>query len=206
MNKTKTIREGVREFLPKPGSLSDEAARLLIASYTAAFVGNFTTWMAAALVSAKSYEGKRAATENLQVEIKEDHPSMLERFARGCGVLTERCHFDFVELDVTLIRNMVAKLQGLDNLMLIMLLEQASAEFIPVLEDLGKQLRGVDLRYTHVHGEVDWVHAEDFAEAVEAEQTYYEPSDTAQREKLVTDLVLRLLKRIFCEIPAIYLK
>lgn len=77
-------RTEVAAFLPKQ-ALSDVQARDVLQRYTAAIEGNFVAWMGAAVITARSVQGRYAASENLWVEMKNDHAGMLRKFVAACA-------------------------------------------------------------------------------------------------------------------------
>ncbi len=184
----------VRSFLP-PDSLGKEEKAKILKKYVAAIEGNFVSWMGAAAISARSVQGRYAASENLWVEMKDNHAGMLRDFARSVncepGVEDYRAMFGAV----TDIRGLVAKLSGLECLVLMAVLENTSGIFIPWLENVAKDLGSTNLYYTQVHGEADINHADQFAWAVTHEMRFYtDPEAVIERSIKMTQ---QFLKSIF---------
>lgn len=162
-------RSRVREFIPS--SVSDEGARNVLARYAAALEGNFIAWMGAAALVAQSVQAKYAASENLWVELKDDHAGMLHWFIASAGVEVAPVHIHDVEDVVAAIRALLVKMSSVETLALMAYLENTSAEFVPFLGKIAQQLGGIDDVYVRVHGEADVLHADQFAWALGYEIT-----------------------------------
>jgi len=185
-----------KSFLKPLDGVSDDDAKTIIKRYVAAFEGNFLTWMGGASISARSVVSKFAADENLWVEIRDDHPSMLRNFAKCSKAEPDATDFQYVHNEVMKIRNLVSDLSGVKNITLMTALENTSASFIPYLAELAKQLGCKDLTYTDVHGEADIEHANQFLEALSDEQKLgYQNAENEIDDTLV--LTLGLLRKIF---------
>ncbi len=188
------VKNQVFPLLPK-GEISDDQARLIICRYIAAIEGNFVSWMGATAITARSVQGRYAASENLWVEMKDDHAGMLRAFARGAGAEPRTEDYQAVAVAVQSIRAMVGEMSGLKNLTLMAVLENTSAEFIPMIEKFAVQLGTHDLTYAKIHGEADAAHADQFAWALEHEMFHHEAA-----EKVVNDAIgvtVEFLKTIF---------
>jgi hypothetical protein len=184
----------VRSFLP-PATLDKEGKAKILKKYVAAIEGNFVAWMGAAAICTRSVQGRYAASENLWVEMKDDHAGMLRDFATSARCEPGVEDYQAVSEPVARIRALVARLSGLECLVLMAVLENASGVFIPWLESAAKELGSTNLRYTQVHGEADIAHADQFAWAVTHEMELYE-----NPEKLVeasVQVTTDLLKGIF---------
>ena len=185
-----------KSFLRPSEGISDDEARKIIKRYAAAIEGNFLAWMGGASISARSVVSKFAADENLWVEIRDDHPSMLRNFAKCAKAEPDAQDFQYVHNEVKAIRNLVGELSGVKNIALMAALENTSASFIPYLAELAKRLGCTDLTYTDVHGEADIEHANQFLEALSDEQELgYQNSEKEIDDTLA--LTLGLLKKIF---------
>lgn len=160
-------RARVREFIPS--SVSDEDVRNILARYAAALEGNFIAWMGAAALVARSVQAKYAASENLWVELKDDHAGMLHRFVASAGVDVASSHAHEVEESVAAVRALLATMSSVESLALMAYLENTSAEFIPSLGNIAQQLGSTDDTYVRIHGEADVVHADQFAWALSYE-------------------------------------
>lgn len=184
----------VQASLPK-GEISSDQARKIIQKYTAAIEGNFVGWMGAAAISARSVEGRYAASENLWVEMKDNHASMLRSFATSANAEPDQESFAQVAREVESIRGMVSEMSGLKNLVLMAVLENTSAEFIPLLEKLAIACGSTNILYTKVHGEADILHANQFLWAVEHEKLHYENPEVIIEEAINT--TVRFLLHLF---------
>lgn len=165
--------EDIKKSLPSASLLSPEQCRSIIQRYTAAIEGNFVGWMGAAAISARSIEGRFAASENLYVEMKDDHAGMLRDFALSAQAVPSIEHFADVAEQVSSIRKLVAQMSGLKTLTLMAVLENTSGAFIPWLAELAEKCGSSNLKYTDVHGVADMEHAEQFLWAVQCEAVHY---------------------------------
>ena len=190
----KKAGERVRLLLPKE-AVSKEEATLIIRRYTAAIEGNFVSWMGTAAITARSVQGRYADSENLGVEMKDNHAGMLRTFAKAAGAEPEKADYQFVDSAVESIRTMVAKMSGLKNLTLMAVLENTSAEFIPLLEKLAQQLGSTNLTYTKIHGEADIAHADQFVWAVEHESVHY--TDADKQIAIAVEAAIKFLEEVF---------
>lgn len=186
----------VNNFLPAIEKVSKQQATKIIQRYTASIEGNFLSWMGGASISARSVLSKFAADENLWVEIKDNHPGMLRRFAQDCKAEPNSEDYRYAEKEVNEVRRIVADLSGIKTITLMATLENTSSAFIPFLAELGKKVGCTNFTYTDVHGEADIEHANQFLEALTDEQSlgYQNPEkeiDTTIRTTLV------LLKKLF---------
>jgi hypothetical protein len=162
-----TATEAIRSLLQK--TITNEEAREIIARYTAAFEGNFVAWMAATTISTQTVQGRYAAEENIEVEMRDNHPGMLRKFAQFSNAEPSQKHYESIQKELNEIRKLVAELNGVKNIALMTYLENTSAAFIPYLAQLGKQLGCTDFTYTNVHGIADISHADQFLWALEHE-------------------------------------
>lgn len=188
------LRLQVRNFLPMSDIEPVIAARI-IRRYTAAIEGNFVAWMGAAAISARSVQGRYAASENLWVEMKDDHAGMLHDFARAAHALPDAEDYEYVDKAVGKVRSLVAEMSGLKNLTLMAALENTSAEFIPLLEEFARKQGSTNLKYTIMHGEADKDHAQQFSWAVEHEKPFC--TDVNPQIKEATNFAIEFLKTIF---------
>jgi hypothetical protein len=175
--------------------LSNEQARAIIRRYTAAIEGNFVSWMGAAAITARSVQGRYAASENLWVEMKDDHAGMLRSFAKGTNAEPQTADYQATSAAVHSVRSMVGEMSGLKCLILMAVLENTSAEFIPLLEKFAVQLGATELTYTKVHGEADVLHADQFAWALEHEAVYHNNADKDINEAV--NVAIQFLKAVF---------
>jgi len=186
----------VKQFLPNPTKLNKEQAIKIIQRYVSAIEGNFLTWMGGASISSRSVISKFAADENLWVEIKDNHPGRLRKFAKDCKAEPNSEDFKYVEKEVNGVRKIIAELSGIKAIALMATLENTSAAFIPFLSDLGKKLGCKDLTYTEIHGEADIEHANQFLEALTDEQNLGYPNPIKDIDNTI-EITLVLLNRIF---------
>jgi hypothetical protein len=181
--------QGIGKKLPKPEDLSIEQSRTIIRRYAAAIEGNFVAWMGAAVITGRSLEGRFAASENLYVEMKDNHAGMLRDFARAAQAEPAQEDYAATQSVVSDIRSLVAEMSGLKNLTLMATLESTSAVFVPWLAELAQKSGSSNLHYTNVHGEADIEHANQFIWALEREQKQHE-----NPEPIIADTIERVKK------------
>ncbi len=179
--------------LPQKSDL--ESKRRILKQYVAAIEGNFVSWMGTAAICARSIQGRYAASENLWVEMRDDHAGMLRTFAKSAGCEPSTEDYQAVEDAVLNIRHLVSRLSGLECLTLMATLEHTSAAFIPWLESIAKELGSDNLKYTVIHGEADIAHADQFAWAVSHEMTLHDNGEAIVKETI--DKTVEFLKAIF---------
>ncbi|MBI2173361.1 MAG: iron-containing redox enzyme family protein [Candidatus Aenigmarchaeota archaeon] len=186
----------IKEFLQPVENISEDDAHTIIKRYVASIEGNFLSWMAGASISSRSVISRFAADENLWVELRDDHPSMLRKFAKCCNAEPDRSDFQYVHNEVMKIRSLVGELSGIKNITLMAVLENTSAAFVPYLSELAKKIGCDDLTYTDVHGEADIDHANQFLEALTDEQNlgYKNSSDDIDQ---TIRIVIDFMKKIF---------
>lgn len=183
------------ETMISQGALPNDVARKILQRYSAAIEGNFVAWMGATVITARSVQGRYAASENLWVEMKDDHAGMLRAFAKNAGAEPNVEDYQYVDAAVQSARQMVAEMSGLKNLALMAVLENTSAAFIPWLASLAKQLGATDFTYTDVHGEADIMHADQFAWALEHESEQHERAKESVRDAV--DVTVKFLSVLF---------
>ena len=186
----------VKGFLPSPEKLNKEQITKIIQRYAASIEGNFLSWMGGASISCRSVLSKFAVDENLWVEIKDNHPGMLRKFAKDCKAEPNSEDYRYTEKETNEVREIVAELSGIKTITLMATLENTSSAFIPFLAQLGKKLGCKDFTYTDVHGEADIEHADQFLEALTDEQNLgYQNAEKEVDDTIKITLVL--LKKIF---------
>jgi hypothetical protein len=136
--------------------------REVVARYTAAIAPNFTAWMAYSAVFARHERARFALTDNLRVELADDHQGMLIEFKNSCGVAVTERHNRMVATPVSDIFSLFVdtKFAGLSGTAVCAILEATSAVFIRDLEERARKLGSKNFRYTGVHGAADAAHAE----------------------------------------------
>ncbi len=155
-------------------------SRTIIARYTAAFAINFTDWLGKTLLSVRHPTARHALEDNLRCETKEDHTTMLQRFAKLCDALPSREHFAHTEKEVRYIRELLADFDtaGLVGISLFAVLESTSIVFMPDLAHRAKGCGCTNFTYPDTHGEADTAHSDAFIEALVAEKkSDYDDSD-----------------------------
>lgn len=170
----------VDDLLATQSPCDQACGKEIISRYVAAIEGNFIPWVAAAAVSARTVQGRYAAEENLQTELRENHQGMLRDFAIDTFAQPLKIHYEEVYYAVQRIRRTVGQMNGLQNIALLAYLENTSKAFIPFLENLAKTLGSRDLTYTQAHGVADIEHADQFLWALGHEMNagYKKPEQT----------------------------
>ncbi len=189
-------KQRVLSTLPPENSLDANSARMIIRRYAAVFEGNFVSWMSAGVISARSPYARFAATENIWVELRDNHPGMLKTFAVSCGALPHPDDVVTVLVEVDAIRKLVGELSGIKCIALMAFLENTSEVFIPYLASLAHRLGSSNYDYTNVHGKADALHAEQFLKALEEESVQSYPNPQGDIEEVFCKALL-LLKSIF---------
>ncbi|MEK6825486.1 MAG: iron-containing redox enzyme family protein [Nanoarchaeota archaeon] len=159
--------QAVKALLPQ--NVTKEQAKEIIARYTAAFEGNFVAWMAASAIAAQTVQGRYAAEENIEVEMRDNHPGMLRKFSQSSNAAPSKEHYEEISKNIEEIRTLVGELNGVKSIALMTYLENTSAVFIPYLAQLAKRLGCIDFTYTDVHGVADVDHADQFLWALQHE-------------------------------------
>lgn len=179
-------------FLPNPNK--DNGA-FVLQKYVAAIEGNFIAWMGTAAVCARSVQGKYATSENLWVEVKDDHAGMLRAFAQAAHCEPDLSAYQAVSSEVASIRQMVSRLSGLECLTLMAVLENTSSVFVPWFEKVAVELGSTDVTYTKVHGDADIEHANQFAWALSHEMEHYDSAEAVVQQ--ATNTTVHFLRQIF---------
>jgi hypothetical protein len=197
-----TISTNLKSQLLDSELLTYDQAGGVVKRYTAAFVGNFITWLGAGVVASRSAEARYAMAENLEVEIRDNHQGMLWDFSASVNALPNSDDYIIIQPEIESIRQSAANLNGVQLNALAAILETSSLVFIPYLQAMALKLssRGANMRYIHMHGEADVAHANQFVRALEVEMTR-EYAHPEQDLKKMMDLTTALLRKIF--IPAV---
>src|SRR5947209_14726634 len=98
--------------LPKPGQLSAEERRGIIARYTAVLEGNFIYWMTGAYISVGSDEARAKIMDNLREEVRDCHPGMMRRFAIAAHAIPTDADALAVTPDLERVRRFVGQLSA----------------------------------------------------------------------------------------------
>src|SRR5271157_5797051 len=104
------VIETLLTTLPDPDPLTDDERRRIIARYTAVLEGNFIYWMTATYLSVQSPEAHAIVKDNLQTEVRDNHPGMLRRFAVAARATSTDLDRRTVDRDLQQVRGFVAKL------------------------------------------------------------------------------------------------
>jgi len=174
--------------LPDPDQLTDHERRGIIARYTAVLEGNFIYWMTATYLSVQSPEAHAIIKENLQTEVRDNHPGMLRRFAVATRATSTDLDRRTVDRDLQQVRGFVARMAALDIVLMMAFFEGFIARFMPYLAGLATRLGSSELEYTDVHGVVDVSHTEELYRAFASELAI--TPDAPPLEKLLGGVAL----------------
>ncbi len=186
-------------MLPSIATLESEVLTDIVLTFADTIRPTFIPLLTLTWLRATSSEAQRACRENLQDELKDDHPGMLDRFVAPLRS-TEPNYARRMEAkqraDALLTYTQRSALYGVS---VLALLEHTSAAFIPWLGDAGRKLKLADFTYIQVHGEADIAHAEDLTQALVHEAL----ARNVSQDLLVqpTKDVLNLLRAIFSVKP-----
>lgn len=187
--------EAVARCLVPLDELDESAMREIVRRYTAAVEPNFIPWVGAGVISARSVQGRFAASENLEEELRGDHQGMLRDFAERIGCTPNAEDYCAVQPAVQRTRDQVREMNGLKNIALLAYLENTSGAFIPYLAGIAKKLGNgkENLIYTDAHGEADIEHARQFLWALghEKKTGYGHPDQTIREGIIAGGLFLR---------------
>lgn len=149
-----------------PERLNTEQAKLILGTYGAAIRPNFIQWMTLAHTTVLSSRARKLLRQNLDDEIREDHPEMLDDFLSQCGVVPRYDYYRKASEPVLEMWGLFYKCNGLTNIAVAATLESTSQIFIPYLERIGQRLGAEDLTYTQKHGQADIKHATELQEGL----------------------------------------
>ena len=174
--------------LPDPDRLTDDQRRGIIARYTAVLEGNFIYWMTATYLSVQSPEAHAIIKENLETEVRDNHPGMLRRFAVAARATSTDLDRRAVDRHLQQVRGFVARMAALDIVLMMAFFEGFIARFMPYLAGLATRLGSSELEYTDVHGVVDVSHTEELYRAFASELAI--TPDAPPLEKLLGGVAL----------------
>lgn len=197
----------LRQSLESNFHLLDTSEKQLAAfqKYITVFHPHFIVWLSAMQNSCITVTGKNAASENILLEIGEDHQLMLWDFMRQFQIsLVLPNTRQYIKLLPTIkLINMTMKL-GVEHknatgpALVIFLLEEMSKTFIPWMEKVAREHGATDFTYTEAHGEADVPHADLARDAFWAEYALYKNHiHFFDRVKLTFQNVEDLLYSIF---------
>ncbi|MFA6043077.1 MAG: hypothetical protein WCV85_01790 [Patescibacteria group bacterium] len=190
------VANTVGRMLPSVASLTPEQLADIVLTYADTIRPTFIPLLSLTWLRVQSPEAIHACRSNLECEVGEDHPAMLDRFVTP--LWEERIDHS---------RRMQAKQRAgvllsyaeksaLYGVSVLALLEHTSAAFMPWLADAGRKLQLTDFTYTQMHGEADIAHAKDLTQAVVSEALLL----NVTQDILVkpTQDVLHLCRAMFC--------
>jgi hypothetical protein len=178
--------------LPKPGRLSSEERRGIIARYTAVLEGNFIYWMTATYLATDSEVARPIIIENLHEEVRDSHPVMMRKFAIAADAFPTDTDALAVHADLTKVRLFLGKLQGVQSLLTMAFFESFIQRFMSYLADLATAQGSTEREYTDVHGVCDIAHSEGLFRAVTLEMSLNpigEEADLFEGVELLRNLI-----------------
>ena len=178
--------------LPNPEHLSHEERRGIIARYTAVLEGNFIYWMTATYLSVQSSKAQEIIEENLREEVRDNHPGMLRRFAVAARATSTDIDRLAIDTDLQKVRAFVARLAGLQIVLMMAFFEGFIQKFMPYFAKLAAMQGSQEMEYTDVHGVVDIAHTQGLFDAF-SEETALTDSDPSSTTLLEGVEVLRRL-------------
>lgn len=167
-HKIDTLNGQKQAILPPIESLSIIECKEIIRRYVAVVEGNSQSWLAGASIAARSVLGRIIAQENLWIELKENHASLLRQFAINADAEPDIEDFHAVSGVVERIRKLVAEFSGLKSIALMTIIESGINTY-PYLASLARKVGSCDFNYTNVHEIEDMEHAVKFYKALTAE-------------------------------------
>lgn len=176
-------------------NLDKEKATTLIKRQLVAFEGNFVVWLSSILLTAKALKTIEVTRENLTEELEWNHAGLLRDFAKSWNALPSIEDYNFLENEITTIRELVSEMSWLKNLVLLTLLEITAPDCMSVFQNAANLIWANDSRYTSLHYELDKKHSQEFLDSLIEEIKFYDsPLD------LIDDSIeksLNLLKKIW---------
>ncbi|MDD3793981.1 MAG: iron-containing redox enzyme family protein [Candidatus Gracilibacteria bacterium] len=182
-------------MLPNLEDLDQNKSRTIIKRQVAAFEGNFVVWLSSILITAKANKTKEETLKNLSEELEGNHAGLLRSFAKSGNALPDKNDFDYLENEISMIRELVSEMSGLKNLVLLTVLEDTAPNCMAIFQKAAKLINADDTRYADMHYELDVEHSQDFKDSLIKEIQYYD-----NPEPLIDDAInksLGLLKKIW---------
>lgn len=168
--------------------------------YITVFHVHFIPWVSAMQNSVVTPVGQYAASDNILLELAEDHQRMLWNFMARVGVEPNVKVYQQLLPAIDKINNIlvssVKTQNGMGSSAVIFFLEETSKVFIPWLENVAVAHGSDELTYTKKHGEADSKHSTLALEAVCAE---YQHGEYDAYYKFAFEAVRNLLTLIFSE-------
>ncbi len=184
--------------LPAIETLSSEQQRRLIGRYAAVLEGNFIAWMTAAYLSSHSEIARQIIRDNLEEEIRDNHPGMLRVFAQAANALPNEVDYLAVSQELKNVRQFISKFSGVKILVMMAFFEQFISQFMLYLAELAERQGSQEMTYTTVHGAVDVIHSAALYNAINAERAESKNSITNGEElregiEILRALLLRII-------------
>jgi len=206
----KRLTDEVAAFLPEIKPSGEDAKAIeILRRYCTLIQPNFVRrWLMDTWYQCKSEVAKEACRDNLEVEVKDDHPAMLHRFVAQCRndtslgnrwPLSPSAHM-CADVVTAVCRPSYWNASGLGGLLVLAGLETTSLVFVSDwMAEAAEILRLEDRQYIAVHGEADIEHAKEFANAVvaEAQEINLSVADLEQQTVIPLRNVSDLLRGIF---------
>jgi hypothetical protein len=181
--------------LPKPGQLSPEERRGIIARYTAVLEGNFIYWMTGAYIAVGSDEARAKIMDNLREEVRDCHPGMMRRFALAAQAIPTDTDAEAIYRNLMDVRLFIGRLAPVPIVVTMAFFEGFIQQFMPYLADLAQRQGSAEMEYTDVHGICDVTHTQELFRALEAEMAL-DPWVREQEMFEGVELLRTLIQRI----------
>jgi hypothetical protein len=175
--------------------------RNVFEKYVSVFHPHFIVWVAGMQNSCSSTTGKYAASDNIELELSEDHQKMLFNFMAQINIFPSNEQYKKLQLAIDTVNQVMAygikHKAGAGPAMVIYLLEESSKQFIPWMEEVAIEHGITDRTYIEKHGEADQRHASLALEAVLVEDATHPDKD--QQIDVAFNGIFQLLSIVFSE-------
>lgn len=204
-NENEILKKSLKNYLEKEKTTGYK--KMTLQKYLTIFHAHFIAWLATMQNSCITPKGIYAATDNLQLEIVENHPGMLMSFMSQIEVYSDYNIYrnkDFCDIlqEINIIfTKCLEQKNGFPASHVIYTLEETSALFIPWIEKIAIEFGAKDLIYTEKHGEADILHASLGLEATASELHNFMSRDNSyefiDEIRNMNSLMCRLLHVVF---------
>lgn len=189
------VVDEVMGSLPRPGDLSADQRRTIIARYDTVLEANFIYWMTATYLSVMSQEARTIILDNLHEEVGDCHPEMLRRFTLAAHAVPTDADILAVAPDLTRVRLFMGRMSGVKNIITMAFFEGFIQKFMTPFAELAERQGSTEQEYTIVHGVCDIEHTQELYRALAAEMTINPPTSMTDLFEGV-DLLRTLIQRI----------
>lgn len=184
------VKSRTQELLP--ADITRGNVPVVLVTYDALIRPNFIPWLVQAWMNCEQRSAKEICRKNLECEVQENHPAMLEAFVRPLSY--KRLHWSAYRPEI--VHNGEHTAESIWNgcqsdpvysLAVLATLENASTVFIPWMEKVAKRIGLRNLTYTKKHGMVDLEHADELCTAlrIESHQSWVDLGPVQESLKLL---------------------